>query len=604
MKALRWMLFLFLLAGLFFTRVTLAQDRVMPNTFCIQARVIGYQPKRTMLDTQIIQAGRNTVPGTPLAYPQLNRGIPPHDTQVTVSSSEPIPPVLLKAVWWQESRWLQFADAFTDRDDRTIGTLIAGDCGYGMSQYTDCMKGEQSCASLGIDPQHIASNLDYNLSAGVRVLAYKWNGATPYLGENDHTFPEEWYYGAMAYNGYTYCNNPNRRAPDNRCSYLPIPPYDRPPYSDVYQFPLYTAGQYTYQEKVWGEMDNPYLVLEDSNNALTKPFWRYSYYAPVPRGMFGHLSENWQPKQTPRPQMHLYFINRNGVALWPRLTLKNSTNNKLAYDLLFYDKQHHFVQRWLVNLSQPARYLEANETTVLDIGNAGLPTTYEGGYLRIHAVEGITTTLENLISNKLHLPVVTVPRSSTTASSIESLCDGSVSNGGFEQLTHGQPSSWKVASTGAYSLVDSTWFTKGHYGAHLGGYNGADDRLTSNQLILPPKSGASYLKFSLNVWSKESYNPSYKPDTLQLNLRNPDGTLIRTVTTFSNHELLATKGYEWIEKEIGLHWFVQRGKAFTLSFEAKNDGNAPTDFFIDEVELDCLPPLREAVPTHITLVTN
>ncbi len=63
------------------------------------------------------------------------------------------------------------------------------------------------------------------------------------------------------------------------------------------------------------------------------------------------------------------------------------------------------------------------------------------------------------------------------------LCYDEVWNGDFKEFVDGKPRYWTASSADAYPLADGTWFASGHYGAYLGGYDDADDRLRQSFYI-------------------------------------------------------------------------------------------------------------------------
>lgn len=253
-----------------------------PPSGCVYDRVYGYQPRCYDMRSTFNDAASNTLGNNGPSYNQINRGLPPNMTQETVSASRPIPHIILRGMAWQESHWLHFANSVDDSDDTYACTLIGydpgGTCGYGLMQITTCMNEDplpSECTWLA--PARVAGEWPYNLGAGTNILIRKWN-EMPFIGDNDHTVPEQWYYAVTAYNGWSWCNDPNRNTYASGCPY-PNPFYpDRPLYGEG----SYSAFNYPYQERIWGWVTHP-----ESAQAGLHWLWRPTCVATVPRGIFG-----------------------------------------------------------------------------------------------------------------------------------------------------------------------------------------------------------------------------------------------------------------------------------------------------------------------------
>lgn len=304
-----------------------------PPTGCAQGRVYGYQPRRYDMRSTFNNAASNTLGNSRPSYNLINRGLPPNMTQESVSASRPIPHVILRGMAWQESRWLQFANSVGDPDDTYACTLVSGDCGYGLMQITSCMS--DGCGWF--TPTRVAGELAYNLGTGTNFLIQKWN-QMPFIGDNDHTVAEQWYYAVTAYNGWSWCNDPNRNTYASGCPY-PNPFYpDRPPYGEG----NYSAFGYTYQERIWG-----WVIHPENAQAGLHWLWRPTRMVAVPRGIFG-LGSGWQPpSQTPKPVAHLLPGIRVANSVGPSIMLRNTTGQTLAVDVAFYNADHTFSRWWL-----------------------------------------------------------------------------------------------------------------------------------------------------------------------------------------------------------------------------------------------------------------
>jgi hypothetical protein len=102
-----------------------------------------------------------------------------------------VPPYLLKAIAWQESKWRQF---YSD------GSLVlSGSCAIGVMQVL---------ASGGFDRYKLATDYRYNVDAGAQVLAAKMSASSANvprsLGSDDRRVAENWYRATYRYNGSGY----------------------------------------------------------------------------------------------------------------------------------------------------------------------------------------------------------------------------------------------------------------------------------------------------------------------------------------------------------------------------------------------------------------
>jgi hypothetical protein len=160
---------------------------------------------------------------------------------------------LLKAISVHESvNWHQFCVPTGPTCPGTSQTIISFDCGYGLMQVTSGMRSGETSA---YDANLVASDPAYNVSVGSQILGAKW-AATPSVGDNRLDVIEDWYFSVWAYNGLAFSNNPNN------------PKFDpaRKPYRDPGGL---SAGNYPYQEIIWGLVRVPYGQLEGSGPSYT-----------------------------------------------------------------------------------------------------------------------------------------------------------------------------------------------------------------------------------------------------------------------------------------------------------------------------------------------
>jgi len=528
-----------------------------PPVGCPQARIYGYQPWRYDMRPTFNEAASNALGNKGPTYDKINRGLPPNMTQEIVSSLRPIPHIILRGMAWQESHWLQFAEGMNDSDGKYACTLIGyytptQSCGYGLMQITSCMS--DGCGWFA--PIRVAGELTYNLGTGTNFLIKKWNEA-PFIGDNDHTVAEQWYYAVAAYNSWKEVNDPNSSAFDP----------NRPPYGEG----KYSTFRYPYQEKVWGWMAHPEIA-----QAGWHWLWRPARIAPIPRGIFGLSSSgDWRPPSyTPKPVFHLLpnIHVANGVG--PTIVLRNTTSQTLAVDVVLYNEDHSFNTWWLGAPEPPYPYpyirLSPYESRALRVAKAFNSDETFNGYARISASEGVEVTLQlPPYPHKVFLPLA--------LKNYGGNCYNEVQNGGFEEFVDGKPRYWTVSSTDGYPLADGTWFASGHYGAYLGGYDYANDVLRQ-YIYIPNDALSANLTF---FWYMQSQEPTHYPayDFLYIRLRDLGGNLVATLDTLSNQ---STRGI-WQTAMYDLSPYA--GQSLRLSFEAETDVSNPTSFFVDDVSL-------------------
>ena len=192
------------------------------------------------VQTQLLAAENRLFPDDDeFALPALNVG-----AERRTSASAGIPPQLLHAISWIESKINQVHINVRYGD---VGpALISPDCGYGIMQVTSTIDNDG-----GLPSRYEAlaiSHFAYNIAAGARILAEKWNeDYFPVVGESDPSYVESWYFALWAYNGWAWINHPGNP------KYDPArPPYDCDDESDYWNYP--------YQERVLGCVINPPVV--------------------------------------------------------------------------------------------------------------------------------------------------------------------------------------------------------------------------------------------------------------------------------------------------------------------------------------------------------
>ena len=551
-------------------------------------RYYGFQPPRDDLRPIVNAAARNELGANGPPYEWINHGIPP--VQEPVTAARPIPPILLRGAAWQESHWLQFADAVTDPDNRYACTLIghdpSGTCGFGMMQITTCMNTPLPPDCSWVDQTRVSRELIYNLGTGTNFFIKKWN-VVPYVGDNDHTVTAQWYYAILAYNSWGSVNNPNSS------SFHP----QRPPYLEG----NYSIYSYPYPERVWGWMAHPERAGPAPTPVGWHWLWRPSNIAAIPRGIFPD-SNSWPPPDTTLPLVHLLPDIRVMNGIGPSIILRNTTNQTLAVDVMFYNANHTFNRRWLDPSPDPPYYLYpyirlapySSRTLSVAVAFPGVSFT---GYACVNASEGIEITLQlPPSSHKVYLPL--------TLKNAGDNCYNEVWNGGFEDFLDGKPRYWTVSSADAYPLADSTWFQSGHYGAYLGGYDdltfsSMDDSL-KQYFYIPPTARSADLSYAWYVRSEESPSATIPYDQLHIRLRDAaSGNLVAELAMLSNLSPRDTWGTAYFDL------LAYRGRGLHLSLEADADISKPTSFFIDNLSLwICRSGVAGPMPTETPTPSN
>ena len=150
-----------------------------------------------------------------------------------------IPVEILYAIGWIESSTNQTSIEVPYGD---VGpALLSFDCGYGIMQVTSSIDNDGGLPSRY--EALVGTHFAYNIAAGARILAEKWNEALyPTVGAHDPRYIESWYYALWAYNGWAAINHPFHPSND--------------PFRSVYRCDGARNG-YPYQELVLGCIINP-----------------------------------------------------------------------------------------------------------------------------------------------------------------------------------------------------------------------------------------------------------------------------------------------------------------------------------------------------------
>ena len=145
-------------------------------------------------------------------------------------------------------------------------------------------------------------------------------------------------------------------------------------------------------------------------------------------------------------------------------------------------------------------------------------------------------------------------------------------NGGFESGS----SPWVQASSGGYSIVDTTRPHSGTYSAYLCGYNGCSDSIYQT-VSIPAGTTSATLTYS---WYMSTQETSHAYDYLYARVRNSSGGTLATLQTISD----GSAANAWQSASFNLSAYA--GQTVQIAFVGSNDSSAATDFFLDDVALN------------------
>jgi hypothetical protein len=161
----------------------------------------------------------------------------------------------------------------------------------------------------------------------------------------------------------------------------------------------------------------------------------------------------------------------------------------------------------------------------------------------------------------------TVTQAGTTAGGVEQIV-----NGGFESGTTPWVVSGQVTrSTGSFPNSGLAYMI-------LGGVNSTTGTLYQ-QVTIP--SGGANLNFWLNITTGEAAGASVF-DRLFIEVRNTSGTLLGTLTTFSNQNS-GSSGVYVLRGPYNLNTWA--GQTVRLQFRSTQDSSLPTSFRLDDVSV-------------------
>jgi len=112
-----------------------------------------------------------------------------------------IPPVLLKAIAWQESGWSQYKPVTINQP---LPNQPWDGTGIGIMQITPGPTMPYDAVTI----DKLKYDIPYNIEEGCKILNQKWR-ANPKIGNGDRNVLENWYFAVWGYNNWAAMNNPN-----------------------------------------------------------------------------------------------------------------------------------------------------------------------------------------------------------------------------------------------------------------------------------------------------------------------------------------------------------------------------------------------------------
>lgn len=252
-----------------------------------------------------------------------------------------IPPEILKAIAWQESRWRQF-------NDSTGEPLIGGDgIGIGIMQVSDYIfldnPDEEYINRLKYD-------IEFNIDEGIKILLNKWNyGGNPNLiptvNDNDKSVIENWYFALLAYNGILQRNDPI------------LYPLSKGPSLAAYQELIFDH----IRKKGLVDVSFPVNILkgeiyykDDKGRGSRMYFKKNNYQISGKSHTSNHLFKNGDIVNVVSPNATLRISPNGGHSIKLELhDLLEITGDKLYYD---NDKNHHYVWYKVRNIKDNNEY--------------------------------------------------------------------------------------------------------------------------------------------------------------------------------------------------------------------------------------------------------
>jgi hypothetical protein len=149
-----------------------------------------------------------------------------------------------------------------------------------------------------------------------------------------------------------------------------------------------------------------------------------------------------------------------------------------------------------------------------------------------------------------------------------------VTNGSFENGATG----WSGTTGTIGTWVGYRPAYDGSYFAYLGGNGRTATEMLSQSVAIPASATSAKLSFALHIDTSE-YSRTYAYDRLVVTVKNPSGTILKTLATYSNVD--KADGYQ--VRNFDLSQF--RGQTITLGFTMNEDFSLQTSFTLDAVSV-------------------
>jgi hypothetical protein len=114
----------------------------------------------------------------------------------------------------------------------------------------------------------------------------------------------------------------------------------------------------------------------------------------------------------------------------------------------------------------------------------------------------------------------------------------------------------------------------GAWKAWLGGFGTAHKDKIAQQVTLPATASAISLTFYLHIDSEEDNSAAF--DKLRVRVRDADGTLLKTLKTFSNQH--SAPGFALQAFDLSAY----KGRTIIIELEAQEDAGSVTSFVVDD----------------------
>jgi hypothetical protein len=154
-------------------------------------------------------------------------------------------------------------------------------------------------------------------------------------------------------------------------------------------------------------------------------------------------------------------------------------------------------------------------------------------------------------------------------------------NPGFENGSS-NPAPWIVSS----GVIDNSSFQAPHSGlwkAWLNGYGSVHTDTLLQSVTIPAAATQATIAFWLHVDTAETTTTAAY-DTLQIQIRNSSGAVLRTLATYSN--LSAKPGYTQISFDITSY----KGQTIQVYLVGSEDASLKTSFVVDDFALNVTTP--------------